>query len=204
MGDPVAYGIPSQIGAFFRRNDVVATGMAVTFAAIAAEVAMPGGNAAMAAAVQVFGDSALRAIGSRLFERYFFLSTFFPNSTIASKCINTDPDQVSPKTVAKWGFAARILKRTYTLETAGLMFTTGTDIIVASMNGTPRLDTLVDQADQIVSLTRGFSGWHRWNKVANGEWTIDDRGPPPERAKENMPLNANPIGMAARVAHGPT
>lgn len=87
MGHPIAYGAWAKGAAFFRRTDVITTGLAVAFSAAAAEVAMPSGFIAGLAV----GQTLLLNTASSWFTNEFsrnILALSFGQENLTSKIIN--------------------------------------------------------------------------------------------------------------------
>ena len=183
LGAPIpnAYGPLPKGAAFLSRPDIKATGLAVAFSAVAAEILSPGSNFALAEATTTLILNAIDIIGWSWMEQLVLSKRISP-TVQKEKCIDTAPDPKLPSNLDVWELQARHMVRYYKFMGITMFALKGYNIITAAQTNPIHAMNIALGSGALAA--RMISGVQRWNNVLNSKWRISDKGPTPEPVKK--------------------
>jgi hypothetical protein len=179
LGNPLVSGRATGMHGVLTRRDLKTFAFALAAGEMTLRILNPGVDlpllshvdaAGMVAASNIFGLALMRV------GEIQTLCMAFRRTSIESTCIETKPDPKLPPNTGRWGASPTILKNYYKALLFGGALMAG--YLLTRMGGMQVPVAIFMMASPYV--VRSAEGLHRWRKVEQGKWRIEDYTRPPE------------------------
>lgn len=185
LGHPIGPQGPKPLAtSFYERAEFKAGGIAVALTALFNDAVL---NMAQERTVGIVsGIGAGNLVDCFLcpsVEQRFLLGRIFNRHDFSEKCIDTRPDRNTVSTFDRYGLPARMARLKYALLGGVFVCTDTVSSVTKMATGQNPIPSLMISASLYARL---YSGYHRFNRVAKGDWVIVDM-PEPEKQREGIP-----------------